>query len=345
MSTSPMQQAPDLLATNKSELDIQAKVAFIKACRAENNLSPLLQIGPYSVSLQDRHIEAVEPPSNEVIFTTYFSSHLDPQRHVFVENNAYDYIKPLYDSVNQLGLACIIFHDNLSADFVEQYSTEKIRFVKTALGNLSLNDERFLIYYEYILRYGQQIDWLLLSDVSDVVVQKNPFELFQQNPQHLLLGRSNIEHIKYHYGNYIRVESFEKDSKLPVPSAYYDMRIFNAGTIGGSVDTLLLLMYQMIFYFKLCATDNNHNMTIMNYCLYHYWLESFNCSPVAYIGWRRKFLKMIMLIDKELKIDLLPQAYYCNNSTYKSAVLLAGHPFTSAFKSFEKNSTAYLIHK
>lgn len=340
-----MRQAPDLLATNNSALDVQAKVAFVKACRAQNELSPLLRFGTYTISLQDRAIEPAAPPADAVIFSTYFSSHLDPQRNTFVDNNAYSYIQPLYESVHQLGLACIIFHDNLSPEFVAQYTTNKIRFVKTELGELSLNDERFLIYYEYILRYGQHIKWLLFSDVSDVVVQKNPFELLQQHPQRLLLGRSNLERMKHHYGNYLRVASFARDAQLEMPSAYFDMRIFNAGTIGGATDTLLYLMYQMIYFFKRCGTENNHNMTILNYCIYQNWLESAKCSPVSNLALRKKLLKIAMLVEQQFKIDLLPRSYHCTNETYQTPTLLAGYPFTSAFKQFEKDSTAYLVHK
>lgn len=101
----------------------------------------------------------------------------------------------------------------------------------------------------------------------------------------------------------------------------------------------------MIFYFKLCVIDNNYNMIIMNYCFYYYWLELFNCFFVVYIGLCRKFLKMIMLIDKEFKIDFLFQVYYCDNSIYKLVVLLVGYFFISVFKSFEKNSMVYFIYK
>lgn len=121
-----MQQVLDLLVINKSELDIQVKVVFIKVCRVENNFLLFLQIGFYFVFLQDWVIDVVEFFFNEVIFIIYFSLYFDFQCYVFVENNVYDYIKFFYDSVNQLGLVCIIFYDNLSVDFVEQYLMEKI---------------------------------------------------------------------------------------------------------------------------------------------------------------------------------------------------------------------------
>ena len=252
---------------NISEEDLLEKIDYVGSCLSTNDFAPLLNIGTKKFSFGERGITAVELKGSAVIFSTYFCGRPDPQRNVFVQNDAYDYIKPLYESVYKLGLNCIIFHDGLSNDFVEQYSTSSIKFVQVKLGNLSLNDERYFLYYEYILRFGQHFTQVIMSDISDVVVRKDPFPLLSDHPRLLFTGRSNISLIKHNFVNYQRIRKLEEDTGIEVPSNYYNMRIFNAGTIGGSKNVVVYLLRQMIGYFLRYDTDRNHNMTVFNLCI------------------------------------------------------------------------------
>ena len=78
---------------------------------------------------------------NLALLTSYFSKKIhpnDPKDHAVVgrnpdgrvSNNEINYIKAWYDSVNNLQLNGFVFHDNLSEEFVQQYTTNKIKFIK-----------------------------------------------------------------------------------------------------------------------------------------------------------------------------------------------------------------------
>ena len=277
--------------------------------------------------------------------STYFTGRRDPQRGGYVEQDDYAYIQPLYDSVLRQGLACIIFYDQLAPEFVAKYATGKIKFVQSSLGAYSLNDDRYFIFYEYLLRFGGQFKRVLLSDVSDVVVRASPFTLLEGREQKLFLGRSNIELIRHHHVKYTRIARFREDSGIDPPPAFYNMRLFNAGTVMASRPTLIYLLRQMIACFLVAPTDRNHNMTILNYCVFRYFLEEPRLTPPNLLGLRRVALKTNMMLEAKTGLSLLPARYLHDNSNYETEALFAGFPFTSAFKKFELDSTACLIHK
>ena len=79
--------------------------------------------------------------NSAAILTSYFSKKKHPNHpsdsYVVgrtadgkVQNNEIEYIKPWYESVDKLKLKGFIFYDNLSDAFVEQYTTEDIKFIK-----------------------------------------------------------------------------------------------------------------------------------------------------------------------------------------------------------------------
>ena len=150
-----------------------------------------------------------------VIMSLYMTGKNDPIHHHELENKKrsiddYEYIKPLYETSKEKDLHLIIFHDYLSKEFIEKYQTEKIIFRQVNLvGGLTINDERYIIYYEYLLKNPYQK--VLTSDVSDVFINKNPFDLFdnfwerdeekEKDALEVLGGKdlkkSNLSSIKY----------------------------------------------------------------------------------------------------------------------------------------------------
>lgn len=292
-----------------------------------------------------RQIENTYIKAKEVVFSTYFTKKLDPQRNIQTAKDQFQYIKPLYDSCCNNDLTLVIFHDALSQTFIDTHSNKHVHFIKCSLGPYSLNDERFIIYFQYIVQYGLTFEKILMCDVSDVTINKNPFELMRAHQHKILVGRADLNKFKHSYTNYLRIFRFEQDFGTKLNTNYFDMRIFNAGTIGGPRNQILFLLHQMTYVFNICQSSRNHNMNVLNYCLYSYWLEHKETKPVPYLSLRKLFLKIASHSKTKLKINILPHRYFCTNKTYNGQCILAGHPFTSRFKSFETMSDAYLTHK
>lgn len=233
---------------------------------------------------------------DSVILSCYMTSKKDPQRHVYQPNDCFDYIKGFYESILKCDLHAVIFYDNLSDDFVLQYQTDKIIFKKCTMGEYSINDERYIIYYQYLL--SNHYKYVLMSDVSDVFVNANPFELLK-NDNRLFVGTNNI-------GEGVSIMNpkwFERRNWKLCPfneklkNANYDMigyqeneiQIYNAGLIGSSYSKIMWVLTQMIGIMLIIKSRKNYNMIILNYIINRYLLEGYDiktfCSQHLYTGY------------------------------------------------------------
>lgn len=171
---------------------------------------------------------------NNIILSTYFTSKIDYQRCKHQSNDDYQYIKDWYESIISLQLKGIIFHDNLSDNFVRKYQNKNIKFIKVKVGNLSLNDERFFIYLNFLKE--NIFDYVLMTDISDVVFNKNPF-LIINDKYDLYIGSEpwNFQHKDWILERYRIIYGKE-------PLEYYDNIVLNAGIIGGKYLNIMELL-------------------------------------------------------------------------------------------------------
>lgn len=128
------------------------------------------------------------PTTTSIIVTTYFNSRVDPLRcykhplgHMAGDNWAY--LEHWWISVFRSGLSAIIFHESLSEVFTAKLTTDKIKFQKVTLSHhtWSLCDERWAVYSKWLTSpAAQYIEYTLQMDLSDTVVARDPFSLFEQ---------------------------------------------------------------------------------------------------------------------------------------------------------------------
>lgn len=112
-----------------------------------------------------------------VILTSYFSKKKHPNdpndMHVvgrnsmgFVDKDAYEYIKPWYESLILNNQAGVLFHDDLSSDFINKYENEKIKFIKVENSEWSNLDYRWMCYESFLKE--NKFDYVFMTDCSDV---------------------------------------------------------------------------------------------------------------------------------------------------------------------------------
>ena len=96
----------------------------------------------------------------------------DPQRDNFVLNsNDYSLIKPFVESANKFGYKVVILYNNLTPNFVSQYSSSNLSFVRvTPYDNYNVYTNKFILVNEYLSIANP--NKLLISDVTDVVFLK-----------------------------------------------------------------------------------------------------------------------------------------------------------------------------
>ena len=227
--------------------------------------------------------------SHEVVFTSYFTSTADFQRKFQHSPNQFQYMAEFFRSLKKLSLKAVIFHDGLDPGFQHRAASHypKVSFSKVdSLHHRSTNDARFYAYFRY-LRDHPEIDKVLLSDVSDVVFQKNPFELMSVLGSWLYVGKDiDIfpsmrtmpwieEGLRGCFGNY-SMDNGELSRLLRMDTVY------NAGIIGGSREVVLDLLAVMVAYLDTTPASLNCNMPTLNYAVHrHFFGKVFTGFPLT----------------------------------------------------------------
>lgn len=263
-----------------------------------------------------KHLEKYD----KVVLTVYMTSKKDPQRQVFQEKNSYNYIKPWYETMKTKDLHGIIFYDNLTDEFINKYQTEKIIFYKAKLGKYSINDERYMIY-KMFLELFPHYKYVLTTDVSDVEINKDPFELMESDPDKLYIGTNvvldgPIERTPKWYDRrewkIVRFNKALKDKGYDsIGYTKNEYQIYNVGLLGGKYSIAKSFIDDMCELILVADNNKNNNMLIANYIVIRKYMEGYN-----------------------------PE-------TFCTDTLVTGYPFNSIYKKYEKlgESPAALIHK
>ncbi|MCF1750311.1 hypothetical protein [Mariniradius sediminis] len=283
-----------------------------------------------------------------IVLSTYFSSKQDPVRGGFQQTDNFAYIQHWYNSVQKHDLHAVVFYDRLSEDFIQEYQTEKIRFIRCQLGKMSLNDERFFIYQEFI-PWLPDGSFVLTTDINDVVINRNPLQLIHAKPEKLFVGRGNRKVWKNGIWTLTALRQFHDRFNKAIPVSFLDYPVFNPGTIAGRKDLVLALFHQMTRVFEVLADARNYDMPVFNYVLkenYYpasgFWDRRVPFSLAwnyCYYGYRLR-RKLEFSYRKE-KYDLVSH----QDSVVENEKIYAGFPFVSMFSWYENPSEAYLIHK
>jgi hypothetical protein len=333
------------LPVNKSSLVFKRIVSFEKATY---NTEKLALFNGKDLFNLGRSIETIDFDFIDVICTTYFSTKLDPQRKNKIQTNSIEYIAPWYNSMIALKLCGIVFYDDLSEEFIKEYQTDNIKFLKCTLGSYSLNDERFILYYMFFLKH--KVKNILLTDGNDVIITKAPFEFFESKKETtIFVGRGRNNKLFHSKWNLRSIHELSQGLDVNLPNNFYEMAIYNAGIIGGNYYAIMYFLRQMCFVFLKIDNDKNNNMAAMHYVLYYYFFP--NCRKWIYRWFYNltdKDLKVRILNKiKDLKLDKIvnDNINYKQDRTAVSHHIFSGFPLNSKFKFFETDSETFLIHK
>jgi len=216
-----------------------------------------------------------------ILLTTVFGSRADPQRPRRHEVNI-DYIDRYYRSVLSVpgaGVKAFIFYDTLAEETVRNYSTRNgvINFVKVDVPGmdkeLGLNDLRFLVYEKEIRKHPEW-ETVFMTDSSDLIVLHNPCVFARKQPDKIFVcGQSSrlgdfkwiTPKFEAMGGKYLEWYKAKENS---------DLRVLNAGILGGRRSTVLPVLAKMskvLLDPNLAARKNGSsvkvNMAAFNYVI------------------------------------------------------------------------------
>ena len=209
-----------------------------------------------------------------VVFTSYFTSSRDPQWNVTLAPNRFQYMAEWLYSLRELGMEAVVFHDQLEHSFTSRLqelhpglSFHQVR----SLGNRSTNDARFYSYLHY-LEAHPLISRVLLTDISDVWFQKNPFDLMDLFGEGLLYIGQDIDifpSMELMPWLSTRLQGCFGEDGSARPLMGLDA-VFNAGLIGGSRGTLLAFLSRLTRSLDATPPQLNCNMPAVNYVAHKY---------------------------------------------------------------------------
>ena len=190
------------------------------------------------------------PRSENIILACHIAGVYDVNRSTTLEHDDYALVQKWAESIQALGLQGVLFHNNFSEETCEKYSNENISFIKIEYNEKwNPNVFRYFIYHNFLLTFASIIKSVFVTDVSDVVVVRNPFEtfLFQENRDKLFCGdepkvldndwmNNHSTHLRNQIADYSEYENkFASDTLL------------NCGIIGGSLDVMHEFLKELCF--------------------------------------------------------------------------------------------------
>lgn len=252
----------------------------------ENGLKRTLR---WVKSYQRQVMEDSNNSNNDVILTSYFTSQQDFQRNKSMCPNRLRYMFDWLVSVRDMGLRAVVFHDQLDPGFcqrvVDYYPGIRFQQVSSPLTRTT-NDARFYAYLDYIHSHSD-INHVLLTDISDVKFQRNPFNLMQLLGDWLYIGTDidifpNMETQKWITERLQGCFGSHTLMNGPLKQLLYQDTVFNAGVIGGSRHVMQSLLELVISYLNTTPPDLNCNMPAVNFVVHRYFYQQvFTGFPVS----------------------------------------------------------------
>lgn len=215
-----------------------------------------------------------ESSKHRVIFTSYFTSSVDPQRAKKRKANQFQYMKSWYDSVTRLDVQAFVFYDDLASSFIDRVSTKNVAFRHVSLNKRSTNDARFYVWYRYLIDHPS-ISHVLLTDISDVEFQKDPFHLMDILGDWLYIGQDidlfpNMESMPWLMTRLRQCFGDDSVDHGEIASVKKLHLVYNAGVIGGPRGIILTFLHRVINVLDMTPPHLNCNMAVINYVAHKY---------------------------------------------------------------------------
>ena len=124
----------------------------------------------------------------QLICASLFTGVYDVNRNELLIADDFHIIKKGSQSVMDLNLKAVVFHNNFSDETVKIYQNQNIQFVKVAFESaLNANVYRYIVYNNFFKAYVDNLKSVFITDITDVEVVQNPFTqpLFLDNTNSL----------------------------------------------------------------------------------------------------------------------------------------------------------------
>ncbi|MEO7048718.1 MAG: hypothetical protein ABI091_25680 [Ferruginibacter sp.] len=199
------------------------------------------------------------------IFASLLTGVYDVNRNEVLQKDNFATIQKWYDSIVELKLNAIVFHNAFSKDIVEKYANEYVQFIEVDYDEkLNPNVARYFIYQDYIRQYSHQIKNLFITDITDVVVINDPFKssLYLEYSDCLFCG----DEPKMLDNDWMQAHNEHLRNAMPGFSIYEALNknkiLLNCGIIGANITLMKLLLDEMVAIHKAYSFTNKTAYTL-----------------------------------------------------------------------------------
>ncbi|HMS69084.1 MAG TPA: hypothetical protein PKD18_13140 [Saprospiraceae bacterium] len=194
--------------------------------------------------------------TNGLLMACHITGVYDVNRNETLAGDNYELVRNWAESIVSLKLQGIIFHNNFSEETCYKYENGHITFKKINYNpKFNPNVFRYFVYRDFLNQNAAFINSVFITDISDVVVVKNPFTdpFFIGNPNALFCGdeakmldnewmNAHSDHLRKKISDYAEYEKYFAQETL-----------LNCGIIGGTTPIF------HGFIQKLCTIHESYN--------------------------------------------------------------------------------------
>lgn len=196
------------------------------------------------------------PPAGNMIMACHITGVYDVNRNMTLEVDNYELVRDWAESVTAANLRGLIFHNSFSLQTCNKFENDNIVFIKIDYNpKFNPNVFRYFVYRDFLDLHGDIIKNIFITDISDVVLLKNPFTdpYFIQHASAIFCGDEpkNLDN------DWMRAHSAQLRERI-TDYAEYETRfasetLLNCGVIGAATPIL------KNFLEKLCAIHLEFN--------------------------------------------------------------------------------------
>jgi len=192
----------------------------------------------------------------QLVMACHITGVYDVNRRQQLAHDDFSLVKDWVASISGLNVRAVLFHNGLSDSTCAAHQNEYVQFVRIQYdARLNPNVFRYFVYRDWLRTHVSEIDSLFVTDVSDVVMSRNPFvePLFLNNPDGLFCGDEpttlHNDWMKAH-GTHLREQLADY---ADFEARFADATLLNCGIMGGSVSVMQLFLEQ------LCTLHERYN--------------------------------------------------------------------------------------
>jgi hypothetical protein len=157
----------------------------------------------------------------------------------FFQNYNFDKLKPWINSLNSCGFKGdkVLIGADISDDLVNKINNSGVKCFRVTNLHRKPNIQRFKHIENFLNYFGSNYEYVITTDVADVIFQKNPEEWIKNNIKDKKIIASG-EAIKFKHEWWNRM-ALERIYNMDIVEEFDDYEALNCGVLAGKVDSIL----------------------------------------------------------------------------------------------------------